>query len=136
MGTLSLNSENIMNLKNQSKHLESSYQKYNDINSKTKTITNQRKILYRQDDLTTLKLYRFILYLLYYILLPILFIIFLNGKGFLTNQLYKKYKVMIPILILIGCYIIVAIPYTFQKCIKYVYKAIINIAHIIKYLIL
>ena len=136
MGTLSLNSENIMNLKNQLKHLESSYQKYNDINSKTKTITNQRKILYRQDDLTTLKLYRFILYLLYYILLPILFIIFLNGKGFLTNQLYKKYKVMIPILILIGCYIIVAIPYTFQKCIKYVYKAIINIAHIIKYLIL
>lgn len=136
MGTLSLNSENIMNLKNQLKHLESSYQKYNDINSKTKTITNQRKILYRQDDLTTLKLYRFILYLLYYILLPILFIIFLNGKGFLTNQLYKKYKVMIPTLILIGCYIIVAIPYTFQKCIKYVYKAIINIAHIIKYLIL
>jgi len=121
---------------NQLQHLESSYQKYNDINSKTKTLTNQRKIFYRQDDLTTLKLYRFILYLMYYILLPILFIIFLNGKGFLTNKLYKKNKVMIPILIFIGCYIIVAIPYTYQKCIKYVYNAIIYIAHIIKYLIL
>ena len=32
---------------NQLQHLESSYQKYNDINSKTKTLTNQRKILYR-----------------------------------------------------------------------------------------
>jgi len=47
MGLISLDPDTKTKLINQLQHLESSYQKYNDINSKTKTLTNQRKILYR-----------------------------------------------------------------------------------------
>jgi len=136
MASIYLKTTTKNDLISQLKHLELSYSKYNNINSMTKTLTNQRKMVYRLENLNTLTLYRFFLYLIYYILLPILLIVFLKGKGFLLNKLYKNYKVIIPLIILIVFYIIVALPSKFDIFIIYIHKWGIFIANTIKYFIL
>ena len=79
-------------------------------NSKKKITTDTRKIFYEDQGIDNLLGYRKFLYISYFILIPILFIIFLIKSKFIPEKQYKKIKNIGILLIFISIYICFAIP--------------------------
>ena len=79
-------------------------------NSKKRITTDTRKIFYEDQEIDGLLTYRKFLYITYFILIPILFIVFLIKSKFIPEKQYKKIKNIVILLVFISIYICFAIP--------------------------
>lgn len=80
------------------------------VTSKKQITTDARRIYYKDQNIDNLSYYKNVLYIMYYIIPPLLFIIYLATSTFISNQEYKDFKNVIIILIILALYICLAIP--------------------------
>ena len=78
--------------------------------SEKKVSTDVRKIYYEDQQTVNLRNYRKIIYIFYYIIPPLLFIVYLIYGPFFNNKEYRNYKKVLLLLFIVALYIFIAVP--------------------------
>ena len=96
-----------------------------DIDDAEKRITTDtRKIYYEDQQTDNLKYYRKFIYILYYIIPPILFIVYLIYGPFFRNKQYKDYKKDLLIILVIVIYVCIAVPSLLKNLVERIFQTV------------
>ena len=92
-------------------------------NKRKKTATDERKVYYEEKELNGLSKIKYYLYILYWSLLPILFLVYIIVGPFFPKKQYKNYLTLITLII---GYVLFAIPpvlrFVVEKLVYFYYK--------------
>ena len=92
-------------------------------NKRKKTATDERKVYYEEKELNGLSKIKYYLYILYWSLLPILFLVYIIVGPFFPKKQYKNYLTLITLII---GYVLFAIPpvlrFIVEKLVYFYYK--------------